>query len=958
MTTLSIDVSPSAPRNIRLTSATDAGTVGDGIASVASLILEGSSEAGSTIKVYEGAALIGTGVANSFGSWSTPLCPVTAGGTYLLAVTATDKAGSISPTSAFTPDRSNDPITTFSEQELAGSRSLSFPSAVPRELQVVVGGINGYDALADQSNFTVGISTGRLGLYQHWAGVVLEGDVNSGLNGRIATAWKNAPPGEIENNLWSTEFFKLAASASTSDGLGFSYYRNWLSNGLSASMQNVNTMSPFGSTSADLATALTEFEQLTDVSKSVGIITTAPIYSPNGVEDLLAIQSGKSWTSDTFSFVRQMALYGGALTIDAPPSYFFAMGVTYQEFCESQIRWAEANHLRTTVIVSPYDSGPNFLVDAERYQQILAAANALPTQWAVENYFATSNSPDGIPGYGAYPNPIGSEGEANTVAQVATWYAQSAAVVAYSPTGAIWVQNPTGAIIAADVVGNDGKIVRVTASGLAKNYYYNDKGALVWAATAPTGLTLALAGGIGVLGNGKVTNMTLPVVTGSAEANSTINIYDGSALVGTGTTTTAGVFAIPVSAPLTDGQHALMATASDAAGNVSPTSAGLNLSIDTSGGKVIADPLFDAALYLKQNPDVAAAGVDPYQHYMTQGWKEGRNPSALFNTNYYLNQNPDVKAAGVNPLTHFETYGWLEGRDPSVGFSVSSYLTANGDVKAAGVDPLVHYLQNGRLEGRTAFAAVPHATGQANPLVDANYTYAHNPAVAAEGLDATAWFNSVGWTQEANPNALFDTNYYLTQNSDVRSAGVNPLDHFEAVGWKEGRQPSLVFDDGKYLAAYKDVKAAGIEPLLHYVQFGHSEGRIAFLVGGSAALDPLVNAGYFDAQLGVTTPAGGLAGALQAAYAYDHGGWQAGLKPDAFFDTAYYLSHNPDVAAAHIDPLVHYEVHGWLEGRDPSAAFSTNKYLAAYGDVKAAGIDPLLHYIQNGLSEGRSAFTS
>ena len=387
---------------------------------------------------------------------------------------------------------------------------------------------------------------------------------------------------------------------------------------------------------------------------------------------------------------------------------------------------------------------------------------------------------------------------------------------------------------------------------------------------------------------------------------------------------------------------------------------GLAASADGVGGTQLTgfDPLFDAAYYLAQNPDVAAAGVDPYQHYMTTGWTEGRNPSALFNTNYYLNQNADVKAAGINPLAHFEASGWKEGRDPSVGFSVSGYLAANPDVKAAGLDPLVHYLQNGRAEGRAAFAAVPHDTGPHDALVDDAYVYAHNPAIAAAGLDASAWFNGVGWTQGANPDAFFDTNYYLTQNPDVRAAGINPLAHFEASGWREGRQPSLVFDDAKYLTANPDVRAAGLDPLVHYLGNGQAEGRMAFLTGGTAAADPLVNAAYYDKQLGATIIPGGAAGAQQAAYAYDHGGWQAGRNPDAFFDTRYYLSHNPDVAAAGIDPLAHYEVNGWREGRDPSAAFSTNKYLAAYGDVRAAGIDPLLHYVVNGQAEGRSVFTA
>ena len=36
--------------------------------------------------------------------------------------------------------------------------------------------------------------------------------------------------------------------------------------------------------------------------------------------------------------------------------------------------------------------------------------------------------------------------------------------------------------------------------------------------------------------------------------------------------------------------------------------------------------------------------------------------------------------------------------------------------------------------------------------------------------------------------------------------------------------------------------------------------------------------------------------------------------------------------------------------------FDTAAYLAAYPDVAAAGVNPLLHYLVSGMHEGRSAF--
>lgn len=110
--------------------------------------------------------------------------------------------------------------------------------------------------------------------------------------------------------------------------------------------------------------------------------------------------------------------------------------------------------------------------------------------------------------------------------------------------------------------------------------------------------------------------------------------------------------------------------------------------------------LVDDGFYLLRNSDVAAAGMDPEQHFAAFGWHEGRNPNAYFDTKAYLTANPDVAAAGMNPLDHYEHWGWREGRDPSAQFDTQGYLSANPDVAAAGMNPLMHFLQFGIYEGR------------------------------------------------------------------------------------------------------------------------------------------------------------------------------------------------------------------------------------------------------------------
>lgn len=61
------------------------------------------------------------------------------------------------------------------------------------------------------------------------------------------------------------------------------------------------------------------------------------------------------------------------------------------------------------------------------------------------------------------------------------------------------------------------------------------------------------------------------VVSGSAEANSAIKVYDGTTQVGTATTNSSGAWSVTTSA-LSAGSHALTAKATDVAGNVSAAS--------------------------------------------------------------------------------------------------------------------------------------------------------------------------------------------------------------------------------------------------------------------------------------------------------------------------------------------------------------------------------------------------
>lgn len=66
-------------------------------------------------------------------------------------------------------------------------------------------------------------------------------------------------------------------------------------------------------------------------------------------------------------------------------------------------------------------------------------------------------------------------------------------------------------------------------------------------------------------------------------------------------------------------------------------------------------PEFDATYYLATYPDVAAAGVDPCEHYLLYGFREGRNPSADFDTQYYIHRYLEPGTA-ENPILHYRRH--------------------------------------------------------------------------------------------------------------------------------------------------------------------------------------------------------------------------------------------------------------------------------------------------------------
>ncbi len=147
--------------------------------------------------------------------------------------------------------------------------------------------------------------------------------------------------------------------------------------------------------------------------------------------------------------------------------------------------------------------------------------------------------------------------------------------------GGSWSFTPSAAL------GNGQHTLTVTATDSAGNTSLPSGGFTytvdTLAPTAPVITQVADDVGplIGNLNNGQATNDPLPTLSGTAEANSTVRIYDNGSFIGFTTADGTGAWTFTPGTQLGNGNHALTVTATDAAGNVSPTSAGFNIVVDT-----------------------------------------------------------------------------------------------------------------------------------------------------------------------------------------------------------------------------------------------------------------------------------------------------------------------------------------------------------------------------------------
>ncbi len=71
------------------------------------------------------------------------------------------------------------------------------------------------------------------------------------------------------------------------------------------------------------------------------------------------------------------------------------------------------------------------------------------------------------------------------------------------------------------------------------------------------------------------------------------------------------------------------------------------------GDRALVSRQFDPEFYLHSYPDVAAAGMDPLDHYLRYGWRDGRRPNTWFDPQVWLRARPELVVSGSDPFAHY-----------------------------------------------------------------------------------------------------------------------------------------------------------------------------------------------------------------------------------------------------------------------------------------------------------------
>ena len=272
-------------------------------------------------------------------------------------------------------------------------------------------------------------------------------------------------------------------------------------------------------------------------------------------------------------------------------------------------------------------------------------------------------------------------------------------------------------------------------------------------------------------------------------------------------------------------------------------------------------PSFSTKFYLSYYLDIRDKGMNPFYHYIVSGRSEGRysredDPAKLenfiqfqmervrpmFDSTYYVAQVPVLQGESEDAICrHFVTQGWRDGLDPSPDFSTSLYLENYPDVAASATNPLYHYAVAGLAEGRMTFPATHESTrAQIRETRPRPEPQIERPAITPQPRKAGRPIESEIDHLDVRTIAFFQPQFYPTRENDARWGAGQTI--WRAVAeatplFPDHCQPRLPFDFGFYDQRISAIRADQIAAARQTGVFGFCfnyylrDGKPAFELG-------------------------------------------------------------------------------------------------------------------------------
>ncbi|MDK9359064.1 Ig-like domain-containing protein [Lelliottia sp. V106_10] len=483
----------------------------------------GTGEIGATVTLLSDGQPFGTAVVNSQGNWTfTPTAPL-ADGAHTITISTTDVAGNTSTTNTtFT--------LTVDTQPPAAPLIINATDDVGAILDPVLNGKTTDDTRPQLNGSAEANAT--IIIYENGVQV---GTVQANGSG----AWSFTPPSALSNgsHTWTATATDAAGNVSVASP-GFTVI--------------VDTIAP-------LAPAITQ------AIDDVGTVT-GPLGSGQTTDDTLPRLIGTSEPNATINIYEGSTLLG---TTTADASGNWAVTITTALTAGPHNLVAQA----TDAAGNNSDPSPSFSLTIDLTPPTIPVLLTV-----VDDVGTVTNLTSGQLTNDAQPTLSGTA-EAGSTVKI---YDNGVLIGSVTATGGAWSFTPTPAlsdglhpltITATDAAGN--------ASGPTTAFVVNVD------ATAPIAPVISsVVDDVGTITgpviNGNPTNDTTPTLNGTAEANTTVRIYDNGVLIGTVTADGNGVWTLPqATISLTNGQHNFTATATDAAGNTSAPSSITSIVLDT-----------------------------------------------------------------------------------------------------------------------------------------------------------------------------------------------------------------------------------------------------------------------------------------------------------------------------------------------------------------------------------------